>query len=611
MTTDLTTEAHATTGTAASTAATAAPAAPAARAASAGPAHSQDSGHAGRNSAHPSAATPDPDARHIASATIAVDAADAGRPLTPIWASLGFDEINWTYRPTGKRLLRTIGELSPDAFHVRPHYVFCSGSGFGLPHWGSGNVYHEDANGVPFYDFTIVDQTYDAIVDAGHHVLVELGFTPKDLVPEKAAEVFHTISSPTVYSDYENGLWSYPPKDYDKWADLCAALASHSLERYGADEVSHWVWELWNEPDIFYWRGTPEQYYELYSVTVSAIRSVLPDARVGGPSVTGGDNGVSFLRGFLAHCERTDTPLDYVSFHTKGSAFTPWRTYGPIGAPAPVAESPSSVKMLFEVDRLLAVMGEFPAYANLPAIVDECDAGVPAHHSAYDNANFQFQNTEYYPVFQAKLMKKLLDVSERRHDNLEQATTWSFYFEGERYFEGTRAWLTAGEVEKPFLNAYRLFGMLGSTRLDATSDAAWPTDDLGGLPHGMPEEIDTLATRLDDGSLAVLVWRHADDQYSTDEASTEVTVRVSGVPAESYSVEEYRIDADHSNAHTVWKALGSPQDPSDDELASIHARQGLETVGSAREVSAGDDGSLIITTRLPLPAVSLLVLRAR
>ncbi|WP_460795896.1 GH39 family glycosyl hydrolase [Microbacterium sp. GXF0217] len=566
--------------------------------------------HAGHNVEHPGAAASNPDAKHISSASIAVDASAPSRAITPIWASVGYDEINWTYRPTGKKLLRGIREFSAQPFHVRPHYMFCSGSGFGLPHWGSGNVYHEDADGNPFYDFTILDQTYDAIVGAGHHVLVELGFTPKDLVPDKAYDVFTANSSPTVYSSYEDGLWSFPPKDYGKWSGLCAAVAEHVLERYGAEEVSTWVWELWNEPDIFYWRGTPQQYYDLYTVTVDAVRGVLPKARIGGPSVTGGDNGASFLRGFLEHCDRTDTPLDYVSFHTKGSFFTPWRTYGPTGGEAPERESPTTMKMLFEIDRLLAVMEEFPRYAALPAIIDECDAGVPAHHGAYDNSNFRFQNTEYYPVFQAKLMKKLLDLSESRQDNIEQATTWSFYFEGERYFEGTRAWLTAGGVEKPFLNAYRLFGKLGGERLAVTSDAAWPIDDLSGMPFGMPEEVDALATRSDDGTIAVLVWRHADDQYSTDSAETAVRLSLTGLAASGYTVAEYRIDADHSNAHTVWTALGSPQDPTEEELARITARQGLETVGDARRIDTVD-GALNLEASLPLPSVSLFVLETR
>ncbi|MCD0445420.1 hypothetical protein LO763_17550 [Glycomyces sp. A-F 0318] len=566
--------------------------------------------HAGHNDAHPRAALSDPGAPHVGAAEVRIDAANALGDLAPIWASVGYDEFNYTYRPDGRRLLKEIGDFSPGSFHVRPHYMFCSGSGWGQPHWGNGNVYHEDADGNPFYDFTLLDQAYDAIVGGGHHVLVELGFTPKDLVPETAYDVFTTIPSPTVYSAYENGLWSFPPKDYGKWAGLCAATAAHVLERYGAEEVSTWVWELWNEPDIFYWRGTPQQYYDLYTVTAEAIRGVLPDARIGGPSVTGGDRGVEFLRGFLKHCKETETPLDYVSFHTKGSAFTPWRTYGPMGAPAPVRESPSAVKMLFEVDRLLAVMGEFPEYAGLPAIVDECDAGVPAHHSAYDNPNFAFQNNEYYPVFQAKLMKKLLDLSASHRGNIEQATTWSFYFEGERYFEGTRSWITQGGIEKPFMNAYRLFARLGERRLAAESDAAWPIDDLSGREHGMPEEVDALASIAADGTVAALVWRHTDDQYAEDAEATGTALDFTGLAASSYAVTEYRIDAEHSNSHTVWRELGSPQDPDADTLAKIHARQGLETVGEQRVLDAAG-GRLRYETRLPLPSVSLVVLEPR
>lgn len=564
--------------------------------------------HSGTGRVHPRAALSDPSPRHVSSAGVVVDVSAVRGELTAIWASLGYDEINWTYRPQGKRLLAAIGEFSPDPFYVRPHYMFCSGSGLSLPHWGNGNVYHEDNAGVPFYDFTILDQAYDAIVGAGHHVLVELGFTPRALVPDKAAGTFTTIASPTLYSAYESGLWAFPPKDYSRWADLCAAVAGHVLDRYGSGEVSHWVWELWNEPDIFYWQGTPQQYYDLYTVTVKAIRRVLPCARVGGPSTTAGDGAVGFMRGFLAHCAGTATPLDYVSFHTKGSAFTPWRTYGPTGGPPPAQESPSAVKMLFEVDRMLSVLGEFADYAALPVLIDECDAGVPAHHGMYDNANFRFQNTEYYPVFQAKLMKKLLDVSDAHHGNVELATTWSFYFEGERYFEGTRSWLTAGGIEKPFMNAYRLFAKLGRQRLEACSDAAWPIDDLAGRPYGMPEEVDCLASLHPDGTVAALVWRHADDQYSADSASAEVALRFTGLPAPSYALTEYRIDASHSNSHTVWQSLGEPQDPDEPALGQIRARQGLETHGAPNRMLTSISGELLHRTTLPLPSVSLVVL---
>jgi len=532
---------------------------------------------------------------------------DAG-PLGRLWESVGYDEINWTYTRTGHALLRRFADLSEHGFHVRPHYVFCSGNAYSTPHWGNGNVYHEDAEGTPYYDFTVVDQTYDAIVEAGHHVLVELAFTPHALLPDEA-DAFTVPPSPTVYSSYEHGAWSYPPKDYAKWGGLVAAHVAHCLERYGEDEVGQWLWELWNEPDIFYWNGTPEQFYELYSVTAAAVRSVMPTAKVGGPAVTGG--GADFLRGFLEHTRRHEDPLDFVSFHTKGSAFTPWRTYGPTGAAAPVQENPSAHKMLFEVRRLLRVVGEFEEYRGLPAIVDECDAGVPAHHGFYDNANFGFQNTEYYPVFQVKLMKKLLDLNKLEDVQVTQATAWAWYFEGERLFEGTRAFLTADGVEKPLLNGYRALAHLGSRRVEAASTGEHPVTALDDDPgSSMPEEVDVLASRDDSGRLTVLVWRHTDDQYQRDEQPAEVVVTVDGLSEHGYLLRHWRIDEHYSNAHTVWRGLGSPQLPSDDELATIHGRQGLEELEPAREVLARD-GRVRLDVRLPLPAVSLLVLAPR
>ena len=530
--------------------------------------------------------------------------ADRGA-LARIWESVGYDEINWTYTPTGRTLLNTFGELTTGGYHIRPHYVFCSGTGFGIPHWGNGNVLHIDPEGNASYDFTIVDQVYDAIVEGGHHVLVELAFTPRDLLPEQAAEL-EVVSSPTVYSNYEAGAWSYPPKDYEAWGDLVAAHAQHCLERYGAEEVDTWLWELWNEPDIFYWRGTPEEFYELYSVTARAVRRVLPHAKVGGPAVTG--SGAEFLRGFLAHTSAKDDALDFVSFHTKGSAFTPWRVYGPTGGPAPEKQNPSTHKMLHEIRTLLRVIAEFPEYHHQPAIVDECDAGVPAHYSVYDNANFQFQNTEYYPVFQVKLMKKILDLNELETVQVERATSWSFYFEGERYFEGTRAFLTAGGVEKPLLNAYRALARLGERRIDASSDAAHAVtllDEAQG--RSMPEEIDVLASRGEDGTVAVLVWRHTDDQYHGDDHEADVSVNIAGLDAAGYTLQHYRIDAGHSNAHTIWAGQGSPQLPTEEQIAAIEARQGLEELEPARPVSA-TDGALHLVVTLPLPAVSLLVL---
>jgi xylan 1,4-beta-xylosidase len=192
---------------------------------------------------------------------------------------------------------------------------------------------------------------------------------------------------------------------------------------------------------------------------------------------------------------------------------------------------------------------------------------------------------------------------------VHRATTWSFYFEGERLFEGTRSLFTAGEIDKPVLNAYRMLSRLGDTRLAATSTHAWPLDRLDGENTAMPEEVDVLAAAHGRDSVQVLVWRHADDQYATDGRESAVTVDLERLPfGGEVRVEHTRIDARHSNSHSAWQALGRPSDPTASELAAIKERQGLEAAEPVRRERV-HDGALTVHLSLPLPGVSLLEIR--
>lgn len=134
--------------------------------------------------------------------------------------------------------------------------------------------------------------------------------------------------------------------------------------------------------------------------------------------------------------------------------------------------------------------------------------------------------------------------------------------------------------------------------------------ELLDQPEGraMPEEVDVLASRHEDGRIAVALWRHTDDQYPTADSPTPVTLTIRGLAPGTHRLTHHRIDSGHSNSHTVWQALGSPQVPSAEQLAQILAREGLEEFEPPRGVEVGSDGALALTVELPLPAVSLLVL---
>jgi xylan 1,4-beta-xylosidase len=547
---------------------------------------------------------------------VEIDASAVEGELTRLWTSIGYDELNWTYTPRGRDLLATLAGFGDGPYLVRSHYMFCSGTGMGLPHWGAGNVYHEQADGTPRFDFQVVDQAYDALVETGHIPIVELGFTPRALVPDDAGRRFaFQPGSPTQYSAYEAGWWSFPPKSLTRWAELVGATAEHYARRYGKARVADWYWEVWNEPDIGYWRGSVEEYLQLYRASAEAIRSVLPEALIGGPATTGDltplaglpAKGPDFLAAFLDFCTGQSVPLDFVTFHTKGAYFQPWRSYLPPGEESE-PQSPSMAKMLREVRHSLRQVAERPGLAGVECIADECDASVPAHHGRFDNSNFGYRNTEYFPVFQCSLMKKLLDLEEARTARLRAATAWAFYIEGERCFEGTRSLATYGGIEKPVLNAYRLLGRLGRLRLRASSTAAWPVR-LIDEAQSVPEEVDVLAAKSADadGRVTALVWRHDDDQHRSQERERPVRVTIRGLGAGPVLVRQWRIDAAHGNTYQAWRALGAPDYPAQAEIEQVTDKGRLRLFEPER-FEVPSDGEVAIDLSLRLPSVSLLEL---
>ena len=107
-------------------------------------------------------------------------------------------------------------------------------------------------------------------------------------------------------------------------AELVYQWTKHCVEKYGRAEVEIWYWETWNEPNIGYWRGTPEEFHKLHDYAIDAVRRALPTARVGGADTAGSGR---FEREFLEHCLRgtnyatgkVGTPIDFISFHAKGA----------------------------------------------------------------------------------------------------------------------------------------------------------------------------------------------------------------------------------------------------------------------------------------------------
>jgi xylan 1,4-beta-xylosidase len=137
--------------------------------------------------------------------------AETGK-MTPAWAWFGYDEPNYTYMKDGKKLLSEVAALSPVPVYVRTHNLLTSGDGSASLKWGSTNVYTEDKNGNPVYDWTIIDKIFDTFIERGMKPLVELGFMPEAL---STNPVPYRHSWPETFSTGWHIL-----QDCDKWASV-------------------------------------------------------------------------------------------------------------------------------------------------------------------------------------------------------------------------------------------------------------------------------------------------------------------------------------------------------------------------------------------------------
>jgi len=528
---------------------------------------------------------------------IRVDANVTQGAFRPIYAYFGYDEPNYTYTANGKKLIGELAALSPVRVEIRTHHLLVTGDGTAALKWGSTNAYTEDANGKPVYDWTIVDRIFDTYEQVKAKPFVEIGFMPQALSNNPEPYTLH-------WPKQDGKGWSYPPKDYAKWAELVRQWVLHAVARYGKAEVESWSWELWNEPDISYWRGTPEEYDRLYDYTSDAIKRTLPATHVGGPGTTGpaSQKAADYLKQFLEHCARganaatgkRGAPLDFISYHAKGS---PNVVEGHVRM--------GLRKELTDVQRGMETIGGFPEFRALPIVLSEADPEGCAACSARQYPQNQYRNGTMYPSYTAAALSSMIKLADRYHANLAGMLTWAFEFEDQPYFDGFRTLATNG-IDKPVLNLFRMTGMMGMSRGQRVKVESSGAVGLDGIlqagVHGAAD-VDGLATR-GDHEIDLLVWNYHDDELPAPAAAVHVSL--AGVPggAGRVLVEHFRIDDDHSNAYTAWKQMGSPAEPSPEQYARMEAAGQLQLLESP-EWRAVKDGAVGMEFQLPRHAVSL------
>ena len=144
---------------------------------------------------------------------------------------------------------------------------------YGSGHYVDIHCVFPDFNADPYnpdsYDFSATDEYIKAIVESGAKPFYRLGESI-----EHPAKKYHI----------------FPPKDNLRWAKICEGIIRHYTEGWANGfRYDMQYWEIWNEPDChelpeesLMWKGTPEEYFRLYTTAANHLKSKFPHLKIGG-----------------------------------------------------------------------------------------------------------------------------------------------------------------------------------------------------------------------------------------------------------------------------------------------------------------------------------------
>lgn len=448
----------------------------------------------------------------FAQQTITVDANAATTPLPHFWEQMfGSGRANLAMRDNYRKDMRTVKAVT-DFRYVRFHGILDD----------DNDVYSEDAQGNPVYNFSYVDHIYDGLLAEGVRPYVEISFMPKALASRMDHQAFwyHPVVA--------------PPKSYAKWDALITAFAKHLVDRYGIDEVSQWYFEVWNEPNLDFWGGVPKEqtYFELYDHTARALKAVNPRIRVGGPATA----QAAWVGDMIKHAEQDHVPLDFVSSHAYGNDTAENIFKGPEAASAPKSIPP--------YEMVCAAIGKVhqeilhSARPHIPLIWSEFNA-------AYDNQQ-KVTDSIYMGPWLANTIREC-------DGKAKMMSYWTFsdVFEEQGVvktpFYGGFGLIAEDDIPKPSFNAFAMLHQLGDKRI------AEPEDDV-------------LATKREDGKLAIAVWNLVEPDATGSDKT--ITLDLKGV-APNAQVTIMRSDAHHGDTLAAWKAMGSPRYPTREQIDEL------------------------------------------
>ncbi len=498
-------------------------------------------------------------AQQAAARTIVVDLQDSSGPVDRFFdLSVGSDFPGTLLRPDSMAQLKLMVDETGFRY-IRFHGIF---------HDVLGTVRIEDGKTV--YDWTKIDQLYDALLARHIKPFVELGFTPEALATSKNS-IF-----------YWKGNTSHPQPE--GWHNLIDAFIRHLDERYGKAEVRSWFFEVWNEPNLSgFWEGGDQKaYFELYDQTAKTIKSIDPMLRVGGPSTAGAE----WVPEFLAHVKQTGAPIDFVTTHTYGVEGGFLDENGK--SDTKLSSSPDAI--IGDVRRVREQISQ-SAFPDLPLYFTEWSTSYTPRDSVHDS------------YISAPYILTKLKASQGLLQGMSYWTYTDLFEEPgppTAAFQGGFGLLNPQGIRKPAFFAYKYLHALQGNSLN-TSD-----------PHSL------VATK--DGNVTAIVWDFEQPEQKVSNRSfytklipaypaTPVKLKITHLrPNTGYRIEIHRTGYRANDAYSAYIEMGSPENLTTVQIAQLN-KLTRDLPETDRILRSGHEGSAELVVPMKTNDVVLIELK--
>lgn len=500
------------------------------------------------------------------------------------WAASGSDELYaMAYAPEGEFLMKRMDSLGTCRY-VRNHYTFNHEIRSGVR--CGGDVYSENENGEPIYDFAWINGVYRKFVENGMKPIVEL-----DFLPDKLAGPSGDVSQEGTAEKYNNRFY---PKDWTKWTALLRAFMQNLVDEFGLEELRTWYFEVWNEPDSWPTDSWP-MFFKLYDVFVDVVKGIDEKLRVGGP----GCFRQHFMHAFLDHVVNgtnfvtgnKGSQIDFISYHIYGmSGADNWlRTYPLI---MPTVQR-FSQDLMWVTERMVM---SYPSLRDVEIHLNEW--GVISN---YDKPSSIFpplevRNSEYSALFMVKLADTIHELRYKFGINISMMLYWGFAGEDffRKMFNGNRSLTTKGNICKPIQTAHEMMSLLGKNFVETS---LIPGSDEGCL------------AAADEKGAQAMVYFFNEFDAERKLPDREYKLEFSGLTDGKYTLKIFTMDDTHNNTFRLWERMGRPDDPTEAQLEQLHAEQDV-TADIEMDVEV-KDGRFTYTVTVPSVSLKLISLEIK